>query len=190
MITIQKVTRNVQSVPRLTTRLNLTALQPTARAKGILDSLTLSVIPNSNYVIMVSLKYFCRFFLYCNHQVHRDFLITLYIPNSVQPAASWEVSCFSVCQLFPVFWVTWVFITIPWTWTSHPHMPFLQHSYNIILPSIFRSLTSPLSCCSYSYTKFFIFLVRATFPNNSGRAVGVGCSFTGDPGRYVKKGSE
>jgi hypothetical protein len=44
--------------------------------------LTPSVTPNSNYVIMVSdwncLKYFCVFFLYCNHQVHRDFLITLY----------------------------------------------------------------------------------------------------------------
>jgi hypothetical protein len=44
-------------------------------------SLTPSVIPNSNYVIMVSdwncLKYFCVF-LYCNHQVHREFLITLY----------------------------------------------------------------------------------------------------------------
>jgi hypothetical protein len=36
----------------------------------------------TNYVIMVSdcnsLKYFCVF-LYCNNQVHRDFLITLYI---------------------------------------------------------------------------------------------------------------
>ena len=43
-----------------------------------------SAIPNSNYVIMVGdwncLKY-CIFacFLYCNRQVHRDFLITLYI---------------------------------------------------------------------------------------------------------------
>jgi hypothetical protein len=40
-------------------------------------TLTPSVIHNSNYVIMVSdwncLKYFCMFFLYCNHQVHRDF---------------------------------------------------------------------------------------------------------------------
>jgi hypothetical protein len=39
-------------------------------------TLTPSVIPNSNYVIMVSdwscLKYFCMF-LYCNHQVHRYF---------------------------------------------------------------------------------------------------------------------
>jgi hypothetical protein len=38
-------------------------------------TLTSSVIPNSNYVIMVSdwncLKYFCVF-LYCNHQVHRE----------------------------------------------------------------------------------------------------------------------
>jgi hypothetical protein len=44
-------------------------------------TLTPSIIPNSNYVIMVSdrncLKYFCVFF-YCNHQVHRDILITLY----------------------------------------------------------------------------------------------------------------
>jgi hypothetical protein len=44
-------------------------------------TLTPSVIPNSNYVIMISdsscLKYFCVF-LYCNHQVHRDFLITMY----------------------------------------------------------------------------------------------------------------
>jgi hypothetical protein len=44
-------------------------------------TLTLSVIPNSNYVTMVSdrnfLKYFCEF-LYYNHQVHRDFLIILY----------------------------------------------------------------------------------------------------------------
>jgi hypothetical protein len=46
-------------------------------------TLTPSVTPNSNYVIIVSywncLKYFCFFFfLYRNHQVHRDFLITLY----------------------------------------------------------------------------------------------------------------
>jgi hypothetical protein len=49
-------------------------------------TLTPSVIPNSNYVIMVSewncLKYFCLFF-YCNHQVHRDFLITLYLSRYV-----------------------------------------------------------------------------------------------------------
>jgi hypothetical protein len=45
-------------------------------------TLTPSVIPNSNYVIMVSdlncLNFFACF-LYCNHQVHRDVLITLYI---------------------------------------------------------------------------------------------------------------
>jgi hypothetical protein len=45
-------------------------------------TLTPSVIPNSNYVIMVSdwnwLKYICVF-LYCNHKVHRDFLIILYV---------------------------------------------------------------------------------------------------------------
>jgi hypothetical protein len=43
--------------------------------------LTLSVIPNSNHVITVSdlncLKYFCVF-LYCNHQEHKNVLITLY----------------------------------------------------------------------------------------------------------------
>ena len=47
-------------------------------------TLTPSVIPNSKYVTMVGdwncLKY-CIFayYLYCNRQVHRDFLITLYI---------------------------------------------------------------------------------------------------------------
>jgi hypothetical protein len=45
-------------------------------------TLTPSVIPNSNCVIMVCdwncLKYF-YLFLCCNHQVHRDFFITLYI---------------------------------------------------------------------------------------------------------------
>jgi hypothetical protein len=45
-------------------------------------TLTQSVISHSNYVIMVSdwncLKYFCVFF-HGNHQVHRDFLITLYL---------------------------------------------------------------------------------------------------------------
>jgi hypothetical protein len=50
-------------------------------------TLTPYVIPNSNYVIVVSdwncLKYFCVFF-YCNHQVHRDFLITLYIRRKIQ----------------------------------------------------------------------------------------------------------
>jgi hypothetical protein len=57
---------------------------PPASLQTFIDRLTLtpSVIPNSNYVIIVSdwncLKYF-YVFLYCNHQVHRDFLITLYI---------------------------------------------------------------------------------------------------------------
>jgi hypothetical protein len=51
-------------------------------------TLTPSVIPNSNYVIMISdsncLKYFCVF-LYCNHQVRRDVLITLYIYSRIVP---------------------------------------------------------------------------------------------------------
>jgi hypothetical protein len=45
-------------------------------------TLTPSIFPNSNYIIMVSdgncLKYFSMF-LYCNHQVHRVFLNTLYL---------------------------------------------------------------------------------------------------------------
>jgi hypothetical protein len=74
MITIKKVTSNVQSVPhhwhaRGDTRLTLTP----------------SVIHNSHYVIIVSdwncLKYFCVF-LYCN-QVYRDFLNTLYKHQNV-----------------------------------------------------------------------------------------------------------
>jgi hypothetical protein len=50
-------------------------------------TLTPSVIPNSNHVLMVSvwycLQYFCMFFLYFNHQVHRDFLITQYMHHVV-----------------------------------------------------------------------------------------------------------
>jgi hypothetical protein len=56
----------------------------TANRQGQEDTrltLTPSVIPNSNYFIMVSETvqniFIC--FLYCNHQVHRDFLITLYL---------------------------------------------------------------------------------------------------------------
>jgi hypothetical protein len=55
-------------------------------------TLTPSFISNYNYVIMVSdwksLKYFWAFFFYCNHQVHTNFLIILYLkiqfPNSQQ----------------------------------------------------------------------------------------------------------
>ena len=71
MITIQKVTSNVQSVPRQSPDIYWQAAM-------------YSGIPNSNYVIMVGhwncLKY-CIFacFLYCKLQVHRDVLITPYI---------------------------------------------------------------------------------------------------------------
>jgi hypothetical protein len=59
---------------------------------------TPSVISNSNYVIMVSewncLKYFCVF-LYCNYQVHRDFLITLYKRSQecVINISKWQAEC-------------------------------------------------------------------------------------------------
>jgi hypothetical protein len=72
------------SPARPTTWPNLTVWQTTAKAGGggIRLTVTPSVIPNSNYVIVVSdwncLKYFCVF-LYYNRQVHRDFLITLYM---------------------------------------------------------------------------------------------------------------
>jgi hypothetical protein len=70
MITIQKVTSDVQSV----------TLQP----PDIYCTLTLtpSAIPNYNYVIMVSdwncINIFACF-LQCNHHVHRDVLSTLYL---------------------------------------------------------------------------------------------------------------
>ena len=77
MITIQKVTSNFQSVPRQSLDIYWHGLGDTRL------TLTPSVIPNSNYVIMVGdwngLKYIIfACFLYCNRQVHRDFLITLY----------------------------------------------------------------------------------------------------------------
>jgi hypothetical protein len=68
LITIQKVKSNVQSVCR--------------QSADIIDTrLTLkpSVSPNPNYVIVVIVTVQNMFAccLYCNHQVHRDFLITL-----------------------------------------------------------------------------------------------------------------
>jgi hypothetical protein len=79
MSTVQKVTSNVQSVHRQSPDIYWHA--DCQGQEDIRLTLTPSIIPNSNYVIMVSdwncLKYFCLF-LYCNHQVHRDFLITLY----------------------------------------------------------------------------------------------------------------
>jgi hypothetical protein len=71
-------------------------------------TLTPSVIPNSNYVIIVSdwnrLKYFCVC-LYCNQKVHRDVLITLYIkrcPGSCQiPKRSWQVMANSMNRCGP-----------------------------------------------------------------------------------------
>jgi hypothetical protein len=76
MITIQKVTSDAQSVPCLSSADRQCQCQEDTRL-----TLTPSGIPNSNYVIMASdlncLKCF-YVFLYCNHQVHRDFLITLY----------------------------------------------------------------------------------------------------------------
>jgi hypothetical protein len=80
MITIQKVTSNVQSAPRYCLAQS-DCLAADRQGQGDTRlTLTPSAIHNSNYVIMESdwnsFKYFCVF-LYCN-QVHRDFLITLY----------------------------------------------------------------------------------------------------------------
>jgi hypothetical protein len=74
-------------------------------------TLTPSVIPNSNYVIMVSdrncLKYFCVF-LYCNYQLRRDCLIILYkfrlvrLPLiTVFPRAVHELDLSSDCGPLP-----------------------------------------------------------------------------------------
>jgi hypothetical protein len=58
-------------------------------------TLTASVISNSNYIIMVSdwncLNIFVCF-LYCNHQVHRDLLITLYILHLPEYIFTWRGS--------------------------------------------------------------------------------------------------
>jgi hypothetical protein len=81
MITIQNVTTKVRSVPRQSPDI---IDKPNCVLEERVRYSTPSVTLNSNYVITVSdlncLKYFCVF-LYYNHQVHRDFLITLY--NSI-----------------------------------------------------------------------------------------------------------
>jgi hypothetical protein len=70
IITIHKVASNVQSVPRHSPDVYWHAELCSRRKCSV-----------KHYVITVSdwncLKYFCVF-LYCNNQVHRDFLITLY----------------------------------------------------------------------------------------------------------------
>jgi hypothetical protein len=63
-------------------------------------TLTPSVIPNSNYVIIVSdlncLKYF-GVFLYCNRQVHRKFFISLYILYSYEYFEQYCTVLHAVC---------------------------------------------------------------------------------------------
>jgi hypothetical protein len=76
-------------------------------------TLTPSVIPNSNYVIMVSdwnwLKYFA-FFLYFN-QVRRDFLITLYLHVSlVRDLPRVDLSLLVAVIVFP--FLAWSEITL------------------------------------------------------------------------------
>ena len=71
MITIQRVTSNVQSVPRQSPdvywRAELCSRRPCSVQHG----------PHSECILWwPSSAHFC--FLYCNRQVHRDFLITLY----------------------------------------------------------------------------------------------------------------
>jgi hypothetical protein len=70
-------------------------------------TLTPSVIPNSNYVIMLSdgnclNKFAC--FLYCIHQVHRDFLITVYMQSLLlhrcaQLKAALSIAVWSLCDV-------------------------------------------------------------------------------------------
>jgi hypothetical protein len=79
-------------------------------------TLTPSVIPSSNYVIVVSawncLKCFCVF-LYCNHQVHRDFwspcityhvdagtMLGLFLSLSLSLSLSIQACCCRLCHLF------------------------------------------------------------------------------------------
>jgi hypothetical protein len=84
IITIQKHHYHNTRLSCLTTSLNLTAWQPATRARGGTGlTLTPSVIPNSNHVIMVTncLKYFCVC-IFFNRQVHRDVLITLYVDSA------------------------------------------------------------------------------------------------------------
>jgi hypothetical protein len=73
MIRIQKVTINVQ---RSDCFLSDRQGQGDTRL-----TLMPFIVPNSNYVLMVNnwncLKHICVL-LYCNHQMHRDFSITLY----------------------------------------------------------------------------------------------------------------
>jgi hypothetical protein len=97
MITIHKVTQLSQHtsfLPHCLAQSHCLAADCQSQGDTRL-TLTLSVIPKYNYVIMVSdwncLKYFCVF-LYCNHQLHRDFLITLYKTTRCQNPEDYNLS--------------------------------------------------------------------------------------------------
>jgi hypothetical protein len=81
------------SVHLLTTICLITWFRPTAWQRNIRLTLTPSVIPNSNYVIMVSdwnfIKCFYVFFLYCSHQVAETFDRPVYY--SCQIVLGWKV---------------------------------------------------------------------------------------------------
>ena len=72
MITIQKVTSNVQSVPA-----SLQTFIDTSNCV-LEDRVQYSTVHN-NCTNLFKILHFCVF-LYCNRHVHRDVLITLYIP--------------------------------------------------------------------------------------------------------------
>jgi hypothetical protein len=111
-------------------------------------TLTPSVIPNSNYVIMVGdwncLKHFCVF-LYCNRQVHRDFLITLYY------------TMVYVHNWYNVFCYVYLFFSSLWYRLQHtcqqcPPPYFLEYS-RIAVHAVFYGVFKIWSCERTSKTE-------------------------------------
>jgi hypothetical protein len=105
-------------------------------------TLTPSVIPNSNYIIMVSgwncLKYLCVF-LYSNHQAHRDFSITLQMavsvyltPRTMLPRYSLNMKFGGPLRLIYVVWRTEKCLTPAGLRTSDHH----HTDYSIPIPRI------------------------------------------------------
>jgi hypothetical protein len=82
LIKAQKVTSNVQSVPRQSPDIywhaELFSKTVFSIARSALFSIALFSVARSTFRIYSVMAIFCVF-LYCNHQVHRDFLITLYV---------------------------------------------------------------------------------------------------------------
>jgi hypothetical protein len=133
IITIQKVTVMFNVSPA---SLQILLKRRTVFSKTVFGiALTPSVIRNSNYVIMVSDWNCLKCFLYCNHQVHRDFLITQYF-DVRHTVAAMEEQRQAVCQNYVFNTLLYIF-SHGATASSMPRSPHCRRLINTVKHTTF-----------------------------------------------------